>query len=98
MLTEKVAYDIDKDGIIWKIVQNMKYRNILSIFIIVDTFNHVVFVSQGYIGLGEQLMKTVKGTIRKATIEWERLICKPLPFFVSLPVKATPLSFLSAIN
>lgn len=32
----------------------------LPIFIIADTFNRVVFVSQGYtIGLGEQLMKTI---------------------------------------
>ena len=32
----------------------------LPIFIIADTFNRVVFVSQGYtIGLGEQLMKVI---------------------------------------
>ena len=37
-------------------------RGGLPIFLIADTFNRVVFVSQGYtIGLGEQLMKTVHG-------------------------------------
>ena len=39
----------------------MKLRNAnqLPIFIIADTFNRVVFISQGYtIGLGEQLVKT----------------------------------------
>lgn len=40
----------------------LKHKDTLPIFIIADTFNRVVFVSQGYtIGLGEQLMKTVKG-------------------------------------
>ena len=34
--------------------------NTLPIFLIADTFNRVVFVSQGYtIGLGEQLMKVI---------------------------------------
>ena len=33
-----------------------------SVFIIADTFNRVVFVPQGYtIGLGEQLMKNIRG-------------------------------------
>ena len=37
-------------------------NSILPVFIIADTFNRVVFVSQGYtIGLGEQLMKVVHG-------------------------------------
>ena len=40
----------------------LKHKESLPIFIIADTFNRVVFVSQGYtIGLGEQLMKTIKG-------------------------------------
>lgn len=42
----------------------MKLPNstILPMFIIGDTFNRVVFVSQGYtIGLGEQLMKVIHG-------------------------------------
>lgn len=35
-------------------------KTILPMFIIGDTFNRVVFVSQGYtIGLGEQLMKVI---------------------------------------
>ena len=33
---------------------------LLPIFIIADTFNRIVFVSQGYtIGLGEQLQKVI---------------------------------------
>jgi len=33
-----------------------------SVFIVADTFNRVVFVSQGYtIGLSEQLMKNIRG-------------------------------------
>jgi transglutaminase-related protein len=42
-------------------VKEMKLRNTeqLPIFIIADTFNRIVFLSQGYtIGLGEQLVKT----------------------------------------
>jgi hypothetical protein len=35
-------------------------KNQLPMFIIGDTFNRVVFASQGYtIGLGEQMMKVV---------------------------------------
>ena len=34
----------------------------LPMFVLADTFNRVVFFSQGYtIGLGDQLMKVVKG-------------------------------------
>ena len=40
----------------------LRHKETLPVFIIADTFNRVVFVSQGYtIGLGEQLMKTVEG-------------------------------------
>ena len=52
------------NGIAAQIAETMKLRHkeILPVFIIADTFNRVVFVSQGYtIGLGEQLMKTVEG-------------------------------------
>lgn len=62
-LPSTVTYGIDTDGIAAQIVKNMKLKSkeLLPIFIIADTFNRVVFVSQGYtIGLGEQLMKTVK--------------------------------------
>ena len=45
-----------------QIAKEMKLANstILPMFIIGDTFNRVVFVSQGYtIGLGEQMMKVI---------------------------------------
>ena len=58
-----ITYGIDADGHIQKeIASAMKLQNAsqLPIFIIADTFNRVVFVSQGYtIGLGEQLMKVI---------------------------------------
>lgn len=62
-LPATIAYGIDADGAIRKqIVDGMKLSdaNSLPIFIIADTFNRVVFVSQGYtIGLGEQLMNII---------------------------------------
>jgi transglutaminase-like putative cysteine protease len=58
-----ITYGIDADNHIQKeIASAMKLQNAsqLPIFIIADTFNRVVFVSQGYtIGLGEQLMKVI---------------------------------------
>ena len=63
-LPNTLIYGIDTEDIAQQIVKNMKlkHKDTLPIFIIADTFNRVVFVSQGYtIGLGEQLMKTVKG-------------------------------------
>ena len=63
-LPNTVIYGIDTEDVAQQIVKNMKLKrkDTLPIFIIADTFNRVVFVSQGYtIGLGEQLMKTVKG-------------------------------------
>ena len=61
-LPQKTIFGIDKDGAIQKeIVREMKLqnKNQLPLFIIADTFNRVVFISQGYtIGLGEQLVKT----------------------------------------
>ena len=63
-LPSTITYGIDVDDSIRKeIVQAMNLNNsILPVFIIADTFNRVVFVSQGYtIGLGEQLMKVVHG-------------------------------------
>jgi len=60
-LPSTITYGIDIDNAIQKeIVAAMKLPNpnSLPIFIIADTFNRIVFVSQGYtIGLGEQLMK-----------------------------------------
>lgn len=39
---------------------NLEHPNTLPIFIIADTFNRVVFMSQGYtIGLGEQMMQVI---------------------------------------
>ncbi len=55
-------FGIDTNGSIQEqIVREMKLTNTsLPIFIIGDTFNRVVFCSQGYtIGLGEQLIKTI---------------------------------------
>jgi transglutaminase-like putative cysteine protease len=60
-LPEKTIFGIDKDGSIRKqIAAQMKLQNTtqLPMFIIADTFDRVVFISQGYtIGLGEQLVK-----------------------------------------
>lgn len=60
-LPSTVHYGIDKDGSIQKqIMTNMKLQNktLLPVFIIADTFNRVVFITQGYtIGLGEQLQR-----------------------------------------
>lgn len=64
-LPSTITYGIDMDNSIQQQIaksMNLSNLNILPMFIIADTFNRVVFVSQGYtIGLGEQLMKTVHG-------------------------------------
>ena len=63
-LPPTIIYGIDTHGIAGEIVRGMKLKSAqtLPVFIIADTFNRVVFVSQGYtIGLGEQLMRTVRG-------------------------------------
>lgn len=58
-LPENIIYGIDKEGKIRKqISENMKlsHPGLSPIFIISDTFNRVVYKSQGYtIGLGEQM-------------------------------------------
>ena len=62
VLPVNTSYGIDKDGAILKQIQReMKLQNAtLPVFIIADTFNRVVFVSQGYtIGLGEQLQQVI---------------------------------------
>ena len=63
-LPKNIIWGIDKNGAIRKqIVDNLKLTNVnlLPIFTISDTFNRVVFVSQGYtIGLGEQLEEVIK--------------------------------------
>lgn len=61
-LPETITYGVDRDNSIRRmIIENMELKSDdLPIFIIADTFNRVVFLSQGYtIGLGEQLMKTI---------------------------------------
>ena len=63
-LPKNVMFGIDKDGALRKqIVANMKLTNktLLPIFFISDTFNRVVYISQGYtIGLGEQMEAVIK--------------------------------------
>ena len=58
-----ITYGLDTDGAIQKemaTAMKLQNANTLPIFLIADTFNRVVFVSQGYtIGLGEQLMKVI---------------------------------------
>ncbi len=64
-LPSTVQFALDKDGSVRKqIAREMKLMNEkqMPMFIIADTFNRVVFVSQGYtIGLGEQM----QGVFRK---------------------------------
>lgn len=63
-LPSTIIYGVDTDDISGQIVEVMKLRhkNSLPVFIVADTFNRVVFVSQGYtIGLGKQLMEVVHG-------------------------------------
>ncbi len=63
-LPKNVVFGIDKDGALRKqIAANMKLTNktLLPIFFISDTFNRVVYISQGYtIGLGEQMETVIK--------------------------------------
>ena len=63
-LPSTVQYAIDKDhSILEQIAKEMRLKNKsgLPVFIIADTFNRVVFSSQGYtIGLGEQMKNVFK--------------------------------------
>lgn len=63
LLPENIIYGIDRDGSIRRqIAQEMKLQSEtqLPVFILADTFNRVVFCSQGYtIGLGEQFIKVI---------------------------------------
>lgn len=60
-LPSKTTFGIDKDGKILKAMQSSKLARqdaSLPVFLIADTFDRVVFASQGYtIGLGEQILK-----------------------------------------
>ncbi len=62
-LPSTVSFGIDVDGTIAKEITGgveLANKSVLPIFIIGDTFNRVVFVSQGYtIGLGEQLLGVI---------------------------------------
>ena len=62
-LPKNIIYGIDADGSIrQQIAHEMKLQNAtqLPIFILADTFNRVMFCSQGYtIGLGEQFTKVI---------------------------------------
>ena len=62
-LPGNIIYGIDTDGNIrQQIVQQMKLQSEtqLPVFILADTFNRVLFCSQGYtIGLGEQLTRII---------------------------------------
>ncbi len=63
LLPSSVIYGIDKEGKIkQQIVKNIKLQSdrLLPVFLISDTFNRVVFCSQGYtIGLGEQMEQVI---------------------------------------
>lgn len=62
-MPERTILGVDTDGsILRQITEGMKMHSSTQrpVFIIADTFNRVVFSSQGYtIGLGEQLLKAV---------------------------------------
>ena len=61
-LPATASYGIDGDGSILSQIRQQMHpsASTLPVFIIADTFNRVVFVSQGYtIGLGEQMMRVI---------------------------------------
>lgn len=62
-LPNNIVYGIDKSHAIQKemvAAMKLEHANTLPIFLIADTFNRVVFVSQGYtIGLGAQMMQII---------------------------------------
>ena len=60
-LPENLTFGIEDGTMLKEIVANMRLQNNnLPIFIVANTQNEIVFISQGYtIGLGEQLMKVI---------------------------------------
>lgn len=63
-LPSTTHFGVDMDGaVVDAIKRNLKLgTDNLPIFIVADTFNRVVFVSQGYtIGLGEQIKRVIRG-------------------------------------
>ena len=87
-----ITYGLDIDGAIQKemaTAMKLQNANTLPIFLIADTFNRVVFVSQGYtIGLGEQLMKVIPNSQKSkglsTTIRRGGSIYKGAPFVLTL--------------
>ncbi len=61
-LPENTTFGIEDGLMLKEIVANMRLQNNnLPIFIVANTQNEIVFISQGYtIGLGEQLMKVIE--------------------------------------
>ncbi len=63
-LPATIVWGIDTEGVSAQVAEAMKVKATgnLPLFLIADTFNRVVFASHGYtIGLGEQLVKTIRG-------------------------------------
>lgn len=64
-LPKNIIWGIDKEGVIRSAIASefkLQGEGRLPLLLIGDTFNRVVFFSQGYtIGLGEQLVKAVRG-------------------------------------
>lgn len=62
-MPKNIVYGIDQDGSIRRQIateMNLQNETQLPVFILADTFNRVMFCSQGYtIGLGEQLTKVI---------------------------------------
>ena len=60
-LPSNLTFGIEDGKMLKEIVANMRLQNNnLPIFIVANTQNEIVFISQGYtIGLGEQLMKVI---------------------------------------
>ena len=61
-LPATVTFGVDQNNTIQKMItENLQLsHDALPIFNIADTYNRIVFISQGYtIGLGEQLIKTI---------------------------------------
>ena len=61
-LPENLTFGMDNGSMLKEIVANMRLQNNnLPIFIVANTQNEIVFISQGYtIGLGEQLLKVIE--------------------------------------
>ena len=67
-LPRNIIYGIDSNGVIASHIaqeMNLKQPSQLPVFVLADTFNRVLFCSQGYtIGLGEQLTRVI-GNLEK---------------------------------